>query len=730
MYFYSNVPAGMVFIHNYVNFKFCILDVHQNDQTNIMSSCNVIYVLPRDAKKVKNGLETYDFLDKCFRMVPKLIDISCDEVNENKSNNQIKVIAIPVTKGFNTWLQSNSDIKDNIVNGKGKSEIKINEHQGKEWTNLILKEGYELCPLSTFMLGNHKKSSELCISKQIINVIDRDSSENSSVSIKSLSTTKMLLLETALLYANSDAKMNSNDNIEKIIVLIKSLKGNACPKKLEKLGDDTLVIPSRAFLPSESSFQRVLGTVFPSELSKILDEDPNHDQKQEKKLAQDFKTMKLSESFVMENNSIIQTFMKSLWESLATSRNCHRVVRRGEIDPNSKIRKSGHAILWLSPVFLQSNQDRLNMIKNANKTDSEHKEMNQIQKKAKNLTLNDISLSPGWITINEQGIFQSFDLTQVMFSRGNISEKMRFGSSLVQNGDVVLDMYAGIGYFTLPALLSLDSKSSNKKEITNSKNMRNTESKISLKGKGKAKFVYACEWNVNALKALEYNLRQNGVSENRYMLLEGDCRITLGQMEKNKTGLFCDVDILDKNDDNRAKVGPLGSGVDRVSLGLLPSSEGGWEMAVKCLRKDVGGWLHIHGNVAVTEKYSWSMWVCKKLQTYANEKEKIRWDDDFCSGNDNLVSSQDWYVICNHVEHVKSFAPKVDHLVADIFVGPLCVWKGQKVNQSTILRKDLENRFSGVIDPDGLFHPCPKHVETPSCALSRSGILHQEWMMA
>ena len=27
------------------------------------------------------------------------------------------------------------------------------------------------------------------------------------------------------------------------------------------------------------------------------------------------------------------------------------------------------------------------------------------------------------------------------------------------------------------------------------------------------------------------------------------------------------------------------------------------------------------------------------------------------------------FVICNHLERVKSFAPKVDHLVADVFIG-------------------------------------------------------------
>ena len=79
-----------------------------------------------------------------------------------------------------------------------------------------------------------------------------------------------------------------------------------------------------------------------------------------------------------------------------------------------------------------------------------------------------------------------------MFSRGNISEKIRFGSKLVKSNEIILDMYAGIGYYTLPAFI-----------------------------KGKAKFIYACEWNSHAIQALKYNLQQNGVDSNQYQLLHG-----------------------------------------------------------------------------------------------------------------------------------------------------------------------------------------------------------------
>lgn len=63
-----------------------------------------------------------------------------------------------------------------------------------------------------------------------------------------------------------------------------------------------------------------------------------------------------------------------------------------------------------------------------------------------------------------------------MFSKGNASERHRIGNLNCQN-EVILDLYAGIGYFTLPFLIG-----------------------------GKAKIVHACEWNPSSIIALKYVL--------------------------------------------------------------------------------------------------------------------------------------------------------------------------------------------------------------------------------
>ena len=48
----------------------------------------------------------------------------------------------------------------------------------------------------------------------------------------------------------------------------------------------------------------------------------------------------------------------------------------------------------------------------------------------------------------ENGISYSFDFTKSMFSRGNISEKIRF-SKLDVEDQVIVDLFAGLGYWVL-----------------------------------------------------------------------------------------------------------------------------------------------------------------------------------------------------------------------------------------------------------------------------------------
>lgn len=190
-----------------------------------------------------------------------------------------------------------------------------------------------------------------------------------------------------------------------------------------------------------------------------------------------------------------------------------------------------------------------------------------------------------------------------MFSSGNITEKQRIASWDLR-GKTVVDMYAGIGYFTLTYLVH-----------------------------SKADMVYACEWNPDAVEALTQNLNLNKISPSRYEVLFGDNQKT------------CPVNVA-----------------DHVNLGLIPSSENGWKTAAAALKINSGGVLHAHGNVdtkLVPENQS------EAYQTWL-EYVKTSFEDIFQC----LYPTDGWQISVQNVVKIKSFAPHVDHVVADILCKP------------------------------------------------------------
>jgi tRNA wybutosine-synthesizing protein 2 len=96
-------------------------------------------------------------------------------------------------------------------------------------------------------------------------------------------------------------------------------------------------------------------------------------------------------------------------------------------------------------------------------------------------------------TVSESGILYRLDPTKVMFSSGNFDEKLRM-ASLDCRGETVVDMFAGIGYFTMP-----------------------------LAAKAHAERVIACEINPEAVRFLRMNIELNRVGD-VVTVFEGDNR--------------------------------------------------------------------------------------------------------------------------------------------------------------------------------------------------------------
>lgn len=109
---------------------------------------------------------------------------------------------------------------------------------------------------------------------------------------------------------------------------------------------------------------------------------------------------------------------------------------------------------------------------------------------------------------------------------------------------------------------------------------------------------------------------------------------------------------------------------DRVNLGLIPSSEESWPTACRALRKETGGFLHIHANVDIMKSSA-------KAQKGEQKQEWIEWAEKSRSRIKQLLDERtrdneglEWRVENRHIEYVKSYGPRVDHLVLDLECRP------------------------------------------------------------
>lgn len=128
-------------------------------------------------------------------------------------------------------------------------------------------------------------------------------------------------------------------------------------------------------------------------------------------------------------------------------------------------------------------------------------------------------------TINkENGCLFKLDLKKVMWSKGNNNERIRI-AKLVEDNETVIDMFAGIGYFSIPIGVYSN-----------------------------AKQIYSIEINPNSFHYLKENIKLNKISNITPLL--GDCinitpdykadRIIMGYVKTTHHYLKVAIDSLNK----------------------------------------------------------------------------------------------------------------------------------------------------------------------------------------
>lgn len=217
-----------------------------------------------------------------------------------------------------------------------------------------------------------------------------------------------------------------------------------------------------------------------------------------------------------------------------------------------------------------------------------------------------------WCTVVQNGIFQTWAPRYTMFSRGNVKEKARVLSFKGVRNTTVVDMYAGIGYFTL-SYLKLGAK------------------------------VFCFEINPWSIQGLIRGLIENGFS---YRVVGRDDIIDWD--ENIQCWIF--------NESNEYAVDRLEQtgqtfNISHVNMGLLPSSKQSWPHTIKLVKEfsNSNTMIHIHENKPIEDLSSFMDLTVLELEQLASS-----------NGTHKALA-----VAPVHLEKIKTFAPGVWHICAD-----------------------------------------------------------------
>jgi tRNA wybutosine-synthesizing protein 2 len=139
-------------------------------------------------------------------------------------------------------------------------------------------------------------------------------------------------------------------------------------------------------------------------------------------------------------------------------------------------------------------------------------------------------------THKENGICYKLDPQKVMFSSGNMDERIRM-ATISNNSEVVVDLFAGIGYFTLPIAVY-----------------------------SKPVMIVACEKNPVSFDYLHENIKLNKV-----------------------------IDIVEPIKGDNREVAPKFI-ADRVIMGYIGDTKVFLETAINCLKENIGI-IHYHDKI-------------------------------------------------------------------------------------------------------------------------------------
>nr|CAD7454863.1 unnamed protein product [Timema tahoe] len=262
-----------------------------------------------------------------------------------------------------------------------------------------------------------------------------------------------------------------------------------------------------------------------------------------------------------------------------------------------------------------------------------------------------------WVNYVDNEIKYGWDVERNMFSAGNAPERHRLGS-LDCRDEVVVDLFAGIGYFTLPFLVH-----------------------------AKAEMVHACEWNPNAVCpaniADRVNLGLIPTSRNSWPIACAALKSSGGTLhihENVSELLHMSVVFCELQDRTRERF----------------DCEGGSEnTCLECLSiiETLPVYINDDSKVLTKEFFSDPSLVHKQCDSFTMVRDRLFaqfseepiswkklewkvWALHVCHSVSAILQEvregqMSWKVSVLNIHHVKSYAPHVNHMVLDLHCSPV-----------------------------------------------------------
>lgn len=139
----------------------------------------------------------------------------------------------------------------------------------------------------------------------------------------------------------------------------------------------------------------------------------------------------------------------------------------------------------------------------------------------------------------EHNVIYRFDITKIMFSKGNLNER-KLLTTFVRENEIIVDMFAGIGYFSLPIAIH-----------------------------AKPKKIFSIELNPDSYKFLQENIKLNHVKD-IIVPIQGNSKEEIIKLSNN------------------------GIRADRVIMGVFPAPKGYIKEALTVM-KETGTIYHYEG---------------------------------------------------------------------------------------------------------------------------------------